>query len=73
MIHTGSLSQWLLPLLYVLLDRHLEVFKLAQSRTLLSSGIVDHCFSLGSIISLYDERMQQLRGQQYDDIPVRLS
>ncbi|KAF5318870.1 hypothetical protein D9619_010940 [Psilocybe cf. subviscida] len=60
-IGTGRLETWLLPLLYVLLERHLEVFKIAQSRTLLSWEFVDHCVSLGSIIFLYDERMRQLR------------
>ncbi|KAF5318871.1 hypothetical protein D9619_010941 [Psilocybe cf. subviscida] len=60
-IGTERLETSLLPLLYLLLDRHLAIFEIAKSRVLSSLEFRDHRSSVQSILSMYDERMRRLR------------
>lgn len=61
--HLLTLTQSLLPLLYLLLDRHLAILKIAQTRVLSSMEFMDQRISLQSIFLMYDERMRRLRGR----------
>lgn len=54
--------QWIFPLLYLLLNRHLEIIKLAQKVVLDPVEMATHTVSLSSIFSVFDERVKRLEG-----------
>ncbi|KAF5329683.1 hypothetical protein D9619_008943 [Psilocybe cf. subviscida] len=58
---SGRLEIWLLPLLYLVLERHLEVFKLSQSTVLHMIELRTHTLALGAILDSYDERTARLK------------
>ncbi|KIM34875.1 hypothetical protein M413DRAFT_450024 [Hebeloma cylindrosporum] len=56
----GRVETWILPLLYLLLRRHLDIINLAQKRVLKEQELSAHVKSLMTIFSVFDERIQQL-------------
>ncbi|KAF8970853.1 hypothetical protein BDZ97DRAFT_1789054 [Flammula alnicola] len=59
----ARVETWILPLLLLLLQRHLAIIKLAQT-VVLDEGELDyHVTSLSSIFSVFDERMQNLEAK----------
>jgi len=52
--------QWILPLLYLILNRHLDILKLGQGRVLETKELALQVKSLQSVFSVFDERMHIL-------------
>ncbi|KDR79356.1 hypothetical protein GALMADRAFT_265823 [Galerina marginata CBS 339.88] len=57
---SGRVETWILPLLYLILTRHLEIIKLAEKRVLNTNELGFHTTSIGHIFSVFDARMRNL-------------
>lgn len=53
--------QWILPLLYLVLKRHLDIMTLAQSHIIHEKEFISHSKTLESIFSLFNDRIEHLQ------------
>lgn len=61
-------SKWIYPLLYLLLQRHLEVIKLGRIRILNRSEMYTHQVSLDSVLAVFQHRKETLISKRFDMI-----
>lgn len=58
---TREQLQWILPLVLLLLERHLEIFKIGQTKILHPDELSTHSDSLYIAIDAFENRMKELK------------
>ncbi|KAF8912168.1 hypothetical protein CPB84DRAFT_1957799 [Gymnopilus junonius] len=71
---SSRIETWILPLMHLILNRHLEILKLAQAVVLHPQELDTHLDSLTSIFFVFDERQSHLEAifrQIYRDVEAQ--
>ncbi|KAF5349374.1 hypothetical protein D9757_014225 [Collybiopsis confluens] len=69
----GRIERFILPLIYLMLKRHLEVFYLAQAHVIHDEEFWDLSASLRNVFTMLDDRIKSLEGKLPHSISTFLS